>query len=285
MIATLVRGDLVVMNAARVNLHRWNTLDRKSGWAQIAALPGIAGVSPVYEGHVGLKSPDDGRIRRIIVYAVPPDAMPLAFRDSDQVSERLKFSHGFLYDRLSRPIFGHIAPGQDIAIDNFPLRVTGLVDIGPDIVKDGAILMSEGDWLARQPDAQPIMGVVRLKPGTDVAAARRGTPAALPPDISVMTPAEVRARENDATLATAPVGILFAIGVLAGLVIGTINCYQLLYNEVSDHLPQYATLKAMGFSEDFLGHVILEQSTILGRGRLCGGPGAGHAMADALITL
>jgi len=282
MIATLVRGDLVVMNVARVNLHRWNALDAIR-LSQIAALPGIAQVSPVYEGHVGLKSPDDGRIRRIIVYAVPPDDMPLAIGDSDAVAQRLKFSHGFLYDRQSRPIYGHITPGLDVEIDGYPLRVTGLVDIGPDIVNDGAILMSQGDWLARQPDAQPIMGVVRMKPGIGVAAARAQILSALPPDISVMTPDEVRERENDATLSTAPVGILFAIGVLAGLVIGTINCYQLLYNEVSDHLPQYATLKAMGFSDDFLRQVILEQSVILGVAGFVVGLLLA-AGADALIT-
>ena len=264
MIATLVRGDLVVMNAARVNLHRWNTLE-PIRLSQIAALPDIARVIPVYEGHVGLKSPDDHRVRRIIVYAVPPDAMPLAIGDADAVAQRLKFSHGFLFDRLSRPIFGAVAPGREIEIDKAPLRVNGTVAIGPDIVNDGAILMSEGDWLARQPDAAPIMGVIRLQARQQMwqCAARRNPGAALPPDISVMTPEEARTRENDATLSTAPVGILFGIGVLAGLVIGTINCYQLLYNEVSDHLPQYATLKAMGFSDRFLRRVILEQAAIL----------------------
>ncbi len=93
----------------------------------------------------------------------------------------------------------------------------------------------------------------------------------------------MRAREDRATLASAPVGILFAIGVLAGLVIGTINCYQLLYNEVGDHLPQYATLKAMGFSDTFLRHLILEQSVVLA----AAGFAAGLVLAicaDALIA-
>ena len=50
-----------------------------------------------------------------------------------------------------------------------------------------------------------------------------------------MTPAQLRAREDGATLQAAPIGILFIVGVLAGLVIGAINCYQLMFNEVSDH--------------------------------------------------
>ena len=101
LIATLVRGDLVVMNAARVDLHRWNTIDTIR-LSQIAALPDIARVIPVYEGHVGLKSPDDARVRRIIVYAMPPDEMPLAIGDADTAA-RLKFSHGFLFDTAVAP--------------------------------------------------------------------------------------------------------------------------------------------------------------------------------------
>lgn len=51
--------------------------------------------------------------------------------------------------------------------------------------------------------------------------------------------------------------------MLAGLVIGTITCYQVLFNEVTDRLRQYATLKAMGFSDLFLRRTILEQALLL----------------------
>jgi putative ABC transport system permease protein len=262
MIATLVRGDLVVMSAARSDLHRWNTLGAVR-LSQIAAIPGVARAIPVYEGHVGFKSPDDNRVRRIIVYAVPPDDMPLAIGGNADIARLLKFSHGFLFDARSRAIFGHIQPGQQIEIDKMPLTVLGTVTIGPDMVNDGAIVMSEGDWRARQPDAQPIMGVIRLDPGTDASTMAETIRAALPPDVTVMTPAELRSREDSATLKAAPIGILFLVGALAGLVIGAMNCYQLMFNEVSDHVPQYATLKAMGFSDDFLRRVILEQAALL----------------------
>jgi putative ABC transport system permease protein len=73
------------------------------------------------------------------------------------------------------------------------------------------------------------------------------------------------------TLSSAPVGLLFVIGMLAGLVIGIINCYQVLYNEVSDHLPQYATLKAVGFANSFLHRVILGQAVVLAATGFAGG--------------
>lgn len=262
LIANLVRGDLLVMNIARVSLHRWDKIDPVR-LDQAAAVPGVAHVTSVYEDHVGLRDPDDKRVRRIILYAFPPEDIPFALANPDAVSHALKISHGFLYDRLSRPIFGKFRPGDDIQIDTVPLRVGGYVTIGADIVNDGNILMSEGDWLAHDPHAKPIMGVIHLRPGVSVEKARHAILANLPPDVVVLTPAETAWRETLYTLRSAPVGLLFAIGMLAGLVIGMINCYQVLYNEVSDRLPQYATLKAMGFASRFLQRIILGQAILL----------------------
>jgi putative ABC transport system permease protein len=262
LVANLVRGDLLIMNIARVNLHRWDKIDRVR-LQQAAAVPGVARVTPVYEDHVGFRDPADKRIRRIIVYAFPPDDIPFKLEDPAAVSHALKISHGFLYDRLSRPIFGKFQVGDDIQIDTVPLRVDGYVSIGADIVNDGNILMSEGDWLARLPDSKPIMGLIHLKPGAQAEAVRQHLLESLPPDVTVLTPAETTRRETLYTLRTAPVGLLFAIGMLAGLVIGTINCYQVLYNEITDHMRQFATLKAMGFSNNFLRRIILGQAVIL----------------------
>ena len=82
----------------------------------------------------------------------------------------------------------------------------------------------------------------------------------------------------------APIGILFMVGVLAGLVIGAINCYQLMFNEVSDHAPQYATLKAMGFSDKFLRRAILEQALVLAAGGFVMGLCIA-LVADAVMTM
>jgi len=262
LIATLVRGDLVVMNIARVDLHRWDKIDAIR-LAQIAAIPGVARVMPVYMDHVNLRDAQDKRVRRIIVYAFSPDDMPLNVGDPVRVSAALKMSRSFMFDRLSRPIFGDIKPGKSIEIDKFPLLVSGVVTMGVDIVNDGNIVMSAGDWLARSPASKPIMGVIRIAPGADADKVRNEILARLPPDITVLTPNELVERENVSTLETTPIGILFTIGMIAGFMIGTINCYQVLYTEVADNLPQYATLKAMGFSDEFLRTTVLAQAALL----------------------
>ncbi len=263
--AGLIRSDLVVMNVDRTNLHKWDTLDRVR-ISQIGGMEGVEAALPVYQVPMGLKNPEDEAIRRIVVLAFPARDVPLAIGDIDEISAALSIPGNVLFDQLSRPIYSAIGVGQDIELDGAMHRVAGLVSIGPDIVNDGAVVMSEGTLLTRRPNARPIMGAIRLIPGTDIAAARDRIQANLPDDVRVFTPNEVRWREIEFTLRSAPIGILFGIGMLAGLVIGSITCYQILFNEIVDRLEQYATLKAMGFSEMFLRRVILEQSVLLSWG-------------------
>jgi putative ABC transport system permease protein len=61
----------------------------------------------------------------------------------------------------------------------------------------------------------------------------------------------------------APTGAVFSAGVAIGFLIGVILCYQILYNEITDHLPQYATLKALGFSRKFMIALVIKQALIL----------------------
>ena len=50
---------------------------------------------------------------------------------------------------------------------------------------------------------------------------------------------------------------------MAGLVIGIITCYQVLFNEIADQTQQFAMLKAVGFSNQFVGQIILSQALVL----------------------
>ena len=40
--------------------------------------------------------------------------------------------------------------------------------------------------------------------------------------------------------------VVFGLGVGVGFIVGIVIVYQILYSDVSEHLPEYATLKAMG---------------------------------------
>ncbi len=261
-LATLIRGDIVAMHANQTNLNKWQELD-PIRLNQIAALPGVEVVSRIYKGNVGLAQQASQASRRIVVYAFPPDHAPLAIGDLKQVATTMKLARTVLFDRRSRDIYGEITPGREILLDRQPFRVAGEVSIGPNVISDGAVVMSEGNWLALQPNADPILGVIRLRDGAPLEETRRAIKGLAPGEITALTPESLRDREFLFTIRAAPIGIIFGIGLLAGLVIGLITCYQILYNEIADQQAQYATLKAMGFTRGFLARIILQQALLL----------------------
>ena len=58
-------------------------------------------------------------------------------------------------------------------------------------------------------------------------------------------------------------GYTFDLGVVIAFIVGAVIVYQILYSDVTDHLPEYATLKAMGFRDRYLLIVVFQESLIL----------------------
>lgn len=48
-----------------------------------------------------------------------------------------------------------------------------------------------------------------------------------------------------------------------GFIVGSVIVYQILYTDVTDHLAEYATLKAMGYRDVFFYGVVMQESLIL----------------------
>ena len=85
----------------------------------------------------------------------------------------------------------------------------------------------------------------------------------LPGDVLVFTRDEFAQMEIDHWATTTPIGYVFTFGVIMGLVVGAIIVYQILYADVQDHLKEYATLLAMGYSHRYLNGVVLQEAVVL----------------------
>ncbi|NKB18868.1 MAG: ABC transporter, partial [Pseudanabaena sp. CRU_2_10] len=103
----------------------------------------------------------------------------------------------------------------------------------------------------RQPGLIDV-GVIKLQPGADVSKVLAEIRSRLPNDVKVMTKAEHAKAEVAFWNASTPVGYTFDLGVVIAFIVGAIIVYQILYSDVTDHLPEYATLKAMGFRDRYL---------------------------------
>jgi putative ABC transport system permease protein len=85
----------------------------------------------------------------------------------------------------------------------------------------------------------------------------------LPADVRVLTKAGFAAVERSYWEDSTSIGFIFGLGAAMGFIVGTVIVYQVLYTDVSDHLPEYATLKAMGYKSTYLYSVVLQESLIL----------------------
>jgi putative ABC transport system permease protein len=177
-----------------------------------------------------------------------------------------------LFDAASRPEFGEVrkrfeADGPiTTEINDRTVKVVGLIEVGPSFGIDGTVMTSVDNWLRLFPDRprdQIQLGLIRLKPGSDAVAVRDELREMLPKDVEVLTKPDFVARERAYWNGATPIGFVFAFGAIMGLVVGMIIVYQILFADVSEHLNEYATLRAIGYRNRFVSGIVMQQAVIL----------------------
>ena len=106
-------------------------------------------------------------------------------------------------------------------------------------------------------------GIVRLEPGAHVEDVASRLEDVLPRDVVVRTPIDVSRRVHQFWTRNQPVGAVFGLGFVVGFLIGLAICYQVLYTDIVDQLPQFATLKAIGYRDGFLLGLAIRRGALL----------------------
>jgi putative ABC transport system permease protein len=107
------------------------------------------------------------------------------------------------------------------------------------------------------------LGVVQLQEDANPQIVKKLLRDALPKDVEVLAKDELIEREKTFWRTSAPVGYIFLVGVYMGFVVGVIICYQIIYSDIADHMREFATLKAMGYTNPFFIKLVLQQSFYL----------------------
>ena len=93
-----------------------------------------------------------------------------------------------------------------------------------------------------------------------LAAVRRALEEALPGDLRVLSKPELEAFERAFQADLSSAGPIFWMGTIVGFIVGMLIAYQIIYTDLSDQLPQYATLKGMGYGSFYLVRVVFQQA-------------------------
>jgi putative ABC transport system permease protein len=282
-IVEAARGDLVLLDAKRTHLNKWEDMLPIRA-PQLAAIDGVASVAPVYQAGKTLRAAPRESEHRIVVFAFSPDDPPLDLGWSAETLALLRRPGTVLMDRLSRSIYGDLRAGQDVWLEGRRMRLGGFVSLGPTIVVDGEMFMSEATYRELEVGDGPSMAVVRLAPGADPARVRAAIEARTGGEVAVYTKPALAARESAYLMRVAPLGLLFGAGMAAGLFVGLVICYQVLYVAVRRRLEAYATLKAMGFGNGFVLRTVLEQAWGLALAGLAAGVAAAAVAYRAIAA-
>jgi len=240
---------------------------------QARGVEGVRAVTPVYTKMGKWRNPDNPKqVWPIWVAAFDPADEGFGNIISPKQQEMLRLDDFYLFDRLSRPEYGPIPAlleSQDtvaLEMNGRRIRIGGLFEVGNSFGINGALITSDLNFLRMFPDRNPAqvsLGLVQLEPGAVAAQVRDAIAAALPPDIVVLTKEQFKAMEIAYWDSSTPIGYVLNLGVVMGLVVGAIIVYQILFSDVQDHLREYATLKAMGYTNRYLSGVVLQEAAIL----------------------
>ena len=234
--------------------------------------PAVETVSPVYIFPAVWKNPWNNDRRSINAVGVDPDRDVLDTPGFAQSYPLLRRQDVVLFDEAARPEFGPVGTsfraGEDVVteVNDRTVRVVGVVEIGPSFGIDGTVITSIDNWLRlfpERPRNDIQLGLISLRAGADPEAVRSELREQLPRDVLVMTKAEFVAREKAYWNGATPIGYVFAFGAIMGLVVGAIIVYQILFADVSEHLREYATLRAIGYRNRFVSGIVIQEALIL----------------------
>jgi len=233
----------------------------------------IDSVSPVYIFPAVWKNPWDNSRRSINAIGFDPNENILTTTGFSKALGSLSQQDTVFFDGLARPEFGPVETELNLGnqiiteINNREMKVVGTFQMGTSFGIDGTVMMSEDNWLRIFPSRsrnQIQLGLLQVSEGAQIESVRDRLRDYLPKDVLVLTKEDFIARERAYWNGATPIGYIFAFGAIMGLVVGAIIVYQILFADVSEHLNEYATLRAMGFNTSFITGIVIQQSLILG---------------------
>jgi putative ABC transport system permease protein len=264
----LLRADLVMVSSG---LHVFNTHETfpRTRLEQAAGVSGVAAVYPLYMEDLAsdLRNPGNGMKNSIRVLAIEPAAPIFTSSRLNGLSNQLSAHMTVLVDRATRSFLGSFREGTTTELNDRAVKVVSTFQLGPDYYYDGNILTSVDTFLTIFPHQRRddvFLGVIQLRSGASADRVLDELKRRTGADVEVLTKSDIIARERAAWQKSTPAGYIFTMGVAVGFVIGVFICYQILYTDIADHLPQLATLKALGYESRELIRLVLTQAVVLG---------------------
>lgn len=269
-----IRGDLFLINPLFESLGTARGFPRRQLY-QAAGFEGVESINYLYVGIGDWRNSQTRKNQATLVFGINPDNSAIALPDIQAKNNefaRLKLLNRMLYDRAGAEHYYGNVPKQlqqsgsvPVQFNNFQTQVVGTFVMGASFSANGNAITSHSTFLrlfSGRKSEELDIGAITLKPSANVEQVKSAMQSGLK-DVLILTHKEFIEHEKKYWETTSPIGFLFGFGAIIGFVVGIIIVYQILYSDVSDHLPEYATLKAMGYSDGYLIGVLIQEALIM----------------------
>jgi putative ABC transport system permease protein len=230
-----------------------------------AEVAGVAQATPIYFAGGSWQDPSGGLRLDVFLIGCDPKARPFTVDDIDRQQGVLAEADTFLVDDATRPIFGPLTTGRKVNINGRPMVIGGQYRLGTGFLGIGVALMNEANFFrATQRGPDPVnLGLITIAPGANLHDTARALRQTLPGDVQVFTRAELTSQENAYWTTRTSVGLIFGSGLIVSLIVGVMVLYQTLATQIARNLPEFATLKAIGYGDFSLSAVVLIEGFII----------------------
>jgi putative ABC transport system permease protein len=264
-----LNADLVLISSLRNRLSSPETFDQTRLY-RAQNLGEIEAAYPLYIQLADWRNPETKRIRTVRVLAFNPANDVLQLAGVQAQLFQLYRSGTVLLDQKSRREVGRPQTGQTTELANQTVQVVGAFTLGTDFSSaDGNVIMSDRTFFELFATARPKkwnaidVGLLKASPTANVTVLAETLRQYLPDDVAVFTKDEFIKQEKDYWQKNTSIGFVFALLTGMGFVVGTVLVYQILYTDIADHWAEYATLKAMGYTNHYLLTIVAQEAVLL----------------------
>jgi putative ABC transport system permease protein len=222
--------------------------------------------------------------RGMLIIGVDANESTFSNAEVKQKVVAIKQDGAMLVDRTSRPRFlgaknkkpfDNNQIGLEIELNGVRSKIVELFKIGTGLAADGATIIGEQHFQKLIPGYSTNdvgIGLIQLKPGTDIETAKKQLQKLFPVvassnsphySVDILSREDIEGRETKYWQWGTPIGFIFLAGAIVAFLVGAIIVYIVLSSDITKQIGEYATLKAMGYPNGFLSKTVLEQAFIL----------------------
>ncbi|MEM7586796.1 MAG: FtsX-like permease family protein [Acidobacteriota bacterium] len=261
LVLDVLDGELLMVSTLKDDFNPSKPFPR-SRLEQALGFPEVEAVYPLWLSRLVAWS-TRGAVERDLVRLLAFDPVDPIFTLPEIAAQQhlLRRPDTALVDRRLRDVYGGgLRAGAFGELGGRRIEIVGDFELGPDLQLNANLLVSDltfhrtlfAPGANERPLEQVEIGVLRLADGVVPETFASRLQDALPDDVRCLTPHQLRREIHGFWTRHQPVGAVFGIGLLVGFFIGLMICYQVLFTDVVDQLPQFATLKAIGYPDRFL---------------------------------